>query len=80
MLKTLATFAAAAYAVDIESSKVETLTVSSLHIATVAMGYPLSASTFWAPDHNVDRSRIGFTTDYGSDSWCARVNDTNQWW
>ena len=79
MLKALTTIAAVAYAVDIEATKAETLTVSSLQIATIAAGYAVSASTTWAPDHGADRARLGFETDYGSNSWCARVNDVNQW-
>ena len=79
MLKALTTFAAAAYAVELEATKVDTTTVSSLQIATIAAGYPVSASSSWAPDHSIDRARLNFTSNYGSYSWCARFNDVNQW-
>ena len=48
-------------------------------IAAVGIGCRVSASSCWATDHDVDRIRLNYTTAYGSNSWCAKYNDTNQW-
>ena len=50
-----------------------------MKIAAIGMGSPVTASSCWAPDHGVDRCRLNFSTNYGSNSWCAKVNDANQW-
>ena len=48
-------------------------------LAAIALGCNVIASTCWASDHDVDRIRLNYRTNYGSNSWCAKYNDTNQW-
>ena len=45
----------------------------------VGGGATVTASTSWAANHGTDRARLNYqATDGGSSSWCARLNDENQ--
>ena len=81
MLKTFATLAIAAYAIEIEAelAKSHNLEMDVTQISAVAIGASVTASTCWDEHHCIDRARLNYYSDIGSNSWCARFNDQNQW-
>ena len=81
MFKTLATIAITALAVDIDAvtQKVASVESDVSVAAAVALGATVSSSTCWDGQHCNDRARLNYKSDVGSNSWCARFNDTNQW-